>query len=223
MFNQRHIPVPRYGSISAIDLAEPQPAGDVVTEGQPCWPRPAAVVSTPIPRSSSERNMAPDDFRTAMRQIPAAVTIVTTSAGGVRHGLTATAVASVSADPPQVLVCVNRGARSSVAISVAGRFGLNYLGAEHIELAEAFAAPTGDHEDRFRRARWSDSPSGTPLLLDALVAFECIVVNEIRSGTHVIFIGQVTAVRRREGRSLIYQCAAFTSPNPSAGPSWPVP
>ena len=126
--------------------------------------------------------MAPDDFRAAMRQIPAAVTIVTTSAHGVRHGLTATAVASVSADPPQVLVCVNRAARSSAAISVAGRFGLNYLDAEHVELAEAFAAPTGDPEDRFRRALWSDSPSGTPLLLDALVAFECIVVNEIRSG-----------------------------------------
>ena len=165
--------------------------------------------------------MAPDDFRTAMRQIPAAVTIVTTSAHGVRHGLTATAVASVSAAPPQVLVCVNRATRSSAAISVAGRFGLNYLGAEHVELAEAFAAPTGDPEDRFRRARWSDSPAGTPLLLDALVAFECIVVNEIRSGTHVIFVGQVTNVCCREGRSLIYQCAAFASPNLSASPPWP--
>ena len=97
------------------------------------------------------------------------------------------------------------------------------LGAEHVELAEAFAAPTGDPEDRFRRARWSDSPSGTPLLLDALVAFECIVVNEIRSGTHVIFVGQVTNARCREGRALIYQCAAFASPNLSAGPSWPAP
>ena len=158
-----------------------------------------------------------------MRQIPAAVTVVTTSAHGVRHGLTVTAVASVSADPPQVLVCVNRAARSAAAISAAGRFGVNYLDAEHVELAEVFAAPTGDHEDRFRRARWSDSPAGTPLLQDALVAFDCIVVNEIHSGTHVIFIGQVTDVRCREGRALIYQCAGFASPNLSAGPSWPAP
>jgi flavin reductase (DIM6/NTAB) family NADH-FMN oxidoreductase RutF len=210
MFNQRLSTVPPCGSISAIDLAEPHPAGGVLTEG-------------PIPPSSSEAPVAPDDFRTAMRQIPAAVTVVTSSALGVHHGLTATAVSSVSAAPPQVLVCVNRATRSSAAISVAGRFGLNYLGAEHAELAEAFAAPTGDPEDRFRRAQWSDSPSGTPLLLDALVAFECIVINEIHSGTHAIFVGQVTNVRCREGRSLIYQRGAFASPNLSASTSWLAP
>lgn len=167
--------------------------------------------------------MTPDDFRSAMRQIPAAVTVVTSSARGVCHGLTVTAVASVSVDPPQVLVCVNRATRSSAAISAAGRFGLNYLGAEHIELAEVFAAPTGDPEDRFRRTRWNANPSGTPLLLDALVAFECVVVNEIHSGTHAIFIGQVIDVRCRKGHALTYQRGAFSRPNLAPGPTLPKP
>jgi flavin reductase (DIM6/NTAB) family NADH-FMN oxidoreductase RutF len=106
-------------------------------------------------------SVAADEFRAAMRQIPSMVTIVTTSVHGFCHGLTATAVASVSADPPQVLVCVHRATRSAAAISAAGRFGLNFLGAEHAELAEAFAAPTVDPEDRFRRARWT---AGGPAL-----------------------------------------------------------
>jgi flavin reductase (DIM6/NTAB) family NADH-FMN oxidoreductase RutF len=162
-------------------------------------------------------DVAADEFRAAMRQIPSVVTIVTASVHGSRHGLTATAVASVSADPPQVLVCVHRATRSAEAISAAGRFGLNFLGAEHAELAEAFAAPTADPEDRFRRARWKAGPSGTPLLVDALVAFECVVVNEIPSGTHVILVGQVADVGCREGRgALIYQRGAFTSPEAHA-------
>jgi flavin reductase (DIM6/NTAB) family NADH-FMN oxidoreductase RutF len=144
-----------------------------------------------------------------MRQIPSVVTIVTTSTHGVRHGLTATAVASVSADPPQVLVCVHRATRSSAAISAAGRFGLNFLSAEHAELAEAFAAPTVDPEDRFRRARWTTGRSGTPLLVDALAVFECVVVNEIHSGTHAILVGQVADFRCRGGRALIHQHGAF--------------
>lgn len=157
-----------------------------------------------------------DEFRAAMREIPSVVTIVTTSVHGIRHGLTATAVASVSADPPQVLVCAHRATRSAVAISAAGRFGLNFLGADHAELAEAFAAPTADPENRFRRARWKAGPSGTPLLVDALVAFECLVVNEIASGTHLILVGQVADVRCREGRALIYQRGAFARPGAHA-------
>jgi flavin reductase (DIM6/NTAB) family NADH-FMN oxidoreductase RutF len=161
-------------------------------------------------------SVAVDEFRAAMRQIPSVVTIVTTSVHGFRHGLTATAVASVSVDPPQVLVCVHRATRSATAISAAGRFGLNFLSAEHAELAEAFAAPIEDPEDRFRLARWKAGPSGTPLLVDALVAFECVVVNEISSGTHLILVGQVADVRCREGRALIYQRGAFTRPEAHA-------
>ena len=160
--------------------------------------------------------VAPDEFRAAMREIPSVVTIVTTSVDGSRHGLTATAVASVSADPPPVLVCVHRATRSAAAICAAGRFGVNFLGAEHAELARSFAAPTVDLEDRFRRARWRDGPSGTPLLLDALVAFDCLVVNQIDSGTHVILVGQVLDVRGREGRALIYRRGGFARPEAHA-------
>jgi flavin reductase (DIM6/NTAB) family NADH-FMN oxidoreductase RutF len=141
--------------------------------------------------------------------VPTAVAVVPTSAHGQRQGLTATAVASVSADPPQLMVCVNRASRSASAITAAGRFGLNYLGPEHLDLAEAFAAPIDDPEARFHAARWVDSPSGIPLLGDALASFACDVVSAVDSGTHVVFIGRVTEVRHRTGDALIYRRGAF--------------
>ena len=163
---------------------------------------------------TSDAHVAADEYRTAMRQVPAAVAVVTTTTPGGRQGLTVTAVSSVSADPPQVLVCINRETRSAEAISAAGRFGVNYLAYEHEELAGAFATPTDNHENRFRLARWVDSPGGTPLLQDALLAFDCTVVNEIHSGTHTIFIGQVTDIRDHDGRPLLYQRGAFTTTEP---------
>lgn len=144
-----------------------------------------------------------------MRQVPAAVAVVATAVRGIRHGFTATAVAPVSAEPPQVLVCVNAHSRSSRSIWKAGGFGVSYLTAGHAAIAEAFAAPAADPEDRFRYGTWNQTPSGTPLLADAVAAFECTVVTKVRSETHVIFIGEVTHVRWREDKSLVYKRRSF--------------
>jgi len=152
-----------------------------------------------------------EDYRSAMRQIPAAVAVVTTCAGGVRQGLTVTAVSSVSADTPQLLVCVNRETRSGAAISAAGQFAVNFLDTDHAGLANVFAAPTDDHAGRFDRAEWVDGPAGSPLLRDALVAFDCVVVNEMNSGTHTSFIGQVVGIRARDGRPLLHRRGTFTT------------
>jgi flavin reductase (DIM6/NTAB) family NADH-FMN oxidoreductase RutF len=154
--------------------------------------------------------VAPADFRAVMRRVPAAVTVVTTVLDGVRHGLTATAVTSVSADPAQLLVCVNRATRSAAAISRSGRFGVNYLGAEQIAVAEAFAAPAADPTERFRDVALRLGPTDVPLLQDALVAFSCTVVSEIHSGTHAVFIGQVTHMTGQDTAPLLYQDGAFT-------------
>lgn len=62
-----------------------------------------------------------------------------------------------------------------------------------------------------RLARRVDSATGTPLLQDALLAVDCTIVNEIHSGTHTIFIGQVTDIRAHEGRPLLYQRGACTT------------
>jgi flavin reductase (DIM6/NTAB) family NADH-FMN oxidoreductase RutF len=180
--------------------------------GGPASARPG-IRTDPGPQflSGSGAGVDDDDYRRAMRQVPGAVTVVTTRVDGVRQGLTVTAVSSVSATPPQLLICINRGTRSAAAISAAGRFGVNYLDTDHLDLASAFAAPIDDHADRFDRADWVDSPAGTPLLRGALVSFDCVVVNEIASGTHAVFIGRVAALATHDGRALLYQHGTYTT------------
>src|SRR4029077_17082738 len=78
-------------------------------------------------------------YRDAMRRVPAAVTIVTTQFEHEANGLTATAVCSVTADPPQVLVCVNREATAESLIAKSRRFVVNFLSEEHEDRARRFS------------------------------------------------------------------------------------
>lgn len=145
-------------------------------------------------------------FRNCLRHVPGAVAVITTVHDGQRAGLTATAVCSVSADPPQMLVCVNRSASASPVIAAAGRFGISFLAHDQRAIANAFAGPA---IDRFASASWSQLESGIPLLDGAAAAFECVVVQAIESGTHTIFIGAVINATANPGPNLVYKSGDF--------------
>ncbi len=81
-------------------------------------------------------------------------------------------------------------------------------------MAEAFAAPVADPTDRFRDVAVHLGPAAVPLLRGALAAFSCTVISEIHSGTHAVFIGQVTHLIGRDATPLFYQDGAFTSTTP---------
>jgi flavin reductase (NADH)/flavin reductase len=90
-----------------------------------------------------------DVFRTGMRHLAAGVCVITTSAhGGGRFGLTATAVCSVSADPPTLLVCLNNSTTTCKEILESGRFAVNVLAGHDQEIAQVFASPLPP-EERF--------------------------------------------------------------------------
>ncbi len=145
-------------------------------------------------------------FRACMRQVPGAVTVVTTVHEGTRGGLTATAVCSVSADPPQMLVCVNRSSSAEAVIVAAGRFGVSFLSHDQEPVANAFAASL---DDRFDHAVWTELASGVPLLENAAAAFDCVVVQMVQAGTHTIFIGAIVAAVAREVPNLMYKAGAY--------------
>lgn len=145
-------------------------------------------------------------FRACMRQVPGAVTVVTTVHQGTRGGLTATAVCSVSADPPQMLVCVNRSSSAEAVIVAAGRFGVSFLSHEQEKVANAFAASL---DDRFDYAEWTELSSGVPLLQGAAAAFDCVVVQMVQAGTHTIFIGAIVAAVAQEVPNLMYKAGAY--------------
>ena len=147
-------------------------------------------------------------FRACMRGVPGPVCVITTEHQGVRSGLTATAVCSVSADPPQLLVCVNRSASAQPVIAASGRFAVNYLAHHQQAVADAFASSL---DDRFDYAEWTELGSGIPILQDAIVSFDCVVVQAVEAGTHTIFIGAIVGAVVRDAPNLIYKQGAYAA------------
>lgn len=137
-----------------------------------------------------------EEFRLGMRRLGGAVNIVTTSCGNVNAGLTATAVTSLSAEPPKLLACINRAGSTYETISKGRCLGVNVLGLQHKDLAMLFAGMDGTPEtDRFAAGNWQVGASGALLLPDALVSFDCEVDSILDAGSHAIVIGSIIGVR----------------------------
>lgn len=138
-------------------------------------------------------------FREGMSRVAAAVHIITTDGPFGKAGLTATAVSSLSAEPPMLLACVKRSASAAPILRQNGVFVVNTLATAHRELADLFAGRTGLRgELRFDGHEWLTGETGAPILPDALVSFECRVEQIIDVATHDIVIGHVVGVRLGE-------------------------
>jgi flavin reductase (DIM6/NTAB) family NADH-FMN oxidoreductase RutF len=150
-------------------------------------------------------------FRAAMRRIAATVTIVTADDGERYHGMTATAVTSLSMEPPSLLVCINRKAFLHDMLLRAANFCVNVLHQDHAELS---AVP---HEKRFDVGTWTRSAEGPRYLTDAQAALFCRKAKAIPYGTHTVFFGEVTRVEVRERVApLVYQNAGYCVTTPAA-------
>lgn len=132
-------------------------------------------------------------FRKGMRHLAASVTLITTRHRGLRGGLTATAVCSVSAEPPQILVCVNKTASAHDPIGEAGFFCVNILAPDHRKIAERFAGMDGvEGDERFNDlGEWGTLSTGAPVLRGCPVSFDCKLVTKVSAGTHTIYIGEI--------------------------------
>lgn len=143
----------------------------------------------------------PEAFKAAMRHFATGVTVVTTILDGTPKGFTATAFASVSANPPMVLVCVNRNARSHPAISRAGCFCVNVLALEQQRLGVQFSS----HADEpFSGVPYYTMSTGSPAITGSLAFFDCVLSEEYSVGTHTIFVGTVIACAGGSGAPLGY-------------------
>jgi flavin reductase len=127
-----------------------------------------------------------------MRLLPGAVNLIVTIDDGQPYGMTATAVCSLSVEPPTLLVCVNRSASSHEPIRRSGRFSTNLVATVDEPVARAFSA--GDMASRFQHGRWLDLPSGGRVLASALVACDCRLIEQYPVATHTIFVGAVEQV-----------------------------
>jgi flavin reductase (DIM6/NTAB) family NADH-FMN oxidoreductase RutF len=150
------------------------------------------------------------NFVKAMGQHVASVCVITTKHAEERYGLTATAVSSVCADPPRLLVCVNKSGLTYQKIIAAGHFGVNVLSETQDKVGKAFAGMLGRDFDRFSVGAWQSLETGSPILKDASSAFDCRIAEVIDQFTHSIFIGEVVAALATPGSDgLVYAAHKF--------------
>ncbi|HWI71333.1 MAG TPA: flavin reductase family protein [Baekduia sp.] len=145
-------------------------------------------------------------FKEAMGRFVSGVTVVTAVDGGRPVGTTANAVSSLSAEPPMLIICMNRTSTTGAAIRASGCFAVNVLAEDQADLAQRFA--TKD-PDKFQGVDARPGLDGVPLLSGSLATLECRVVEEAVGGTHSVFLAEVATASAREGAPLTYYRSQF--------------
>ena len=137
------------------------------------------------------------EFRDAMARLGAAVNIITTDGAAGQGGITATAVCSVTDDPPTLLVCLNRTSPRSALFLSNGVFCVNTLSAGQQSVSDAFSAPSdkADMASRFAAGVWARLATGAPVLEGAAASFDCRITEVMEQGTHSVVFAEVQAVR----------------------------
>jgi DNA-binding GntR family transcriptional regulator/flavin reductase (DIM6/NTAB) family NADH-FMN oxidoreductase RutF len=142
-----------------------------------------------------------DSFRHVIGHFASGVTVITARDGGVDFGATASAVSSLSLQPPMLLVCLNTRSTTQQAVHSSRAFGVNILDEDQGVLAERFASPRGE---KFAGLPVDRGDGDVPLLADSLASCECRVAVDVVAGTHRVFLADVTRAVAREGTPLTY-------------------
>ncbi|MCM2293891.1 flavin reductase [Allorhizobium sp. BGMRC 0089] len=144
------------------------------------------------------------DFRDAMAKLAAAVTIVTTDGPAGRAGFAATAVCSVSDSPATLLVCLNRSSSVFDTVMENGVACVNVLSSEHETLSSLFGGKTPVYQ-RFAAAEWQTGVTGSPMLANAMVSFDCMIASTVDVGSHRVLFLTVQALSQDPGEeALLY-------------------
>jgi flavin reductase (DIM6/NTAB) family NADH-FMN oxidoreductase RutF len=160
-----------------------------------------------VSESSPELRMA---FTDAFRRRGDSVAVVTyLDNHGHPGGMTATSITSVSADPPMLLVCVNRSAATHAILEMRGEFGVAFLSEGQDDISNVCAVPG---EKNFPEGSVIDPESLTPRIVGAAAHLRCVVVDTHEHGTHTVFVARVTtADSDPDKRPLLYHDGHYHS------------
>jgi flavin reductase (DIM6/NTAB) family NADH-FMN oxidoreductase RutF len=144
-------------------------------------------------------------LKAGMRRLVASVCVISLEdRQGVPHAMTATAVTSVSDNPPALLICVNKNAAVCKALDDGQAFCVNILNANQQDISVMCSSRS--EEGRFSKGNWQTHAKGLPYLTDAEVNFFCSNEKTIEYGSHLVVIGKLTEVFTCDGNvsSLLY-------------------
>ena len=158
-----------------------------------------------------------------MGQFASGVTVVTTVSEGKKVGLTASSFASLSVEPPLVLVCLAKKLYTHRAIEESGIFAVNILGAHQLDLGLRFAGMKPEVIDRFADLELGTGTTGAPLIGGSLVGVDCRLWNQYEGGDHSIFVGEVQGIVTSSlANPLLYHDRLWRRTESITSPSVPV-
>ncbi|MGH7856374.1 MAG: flavin reductase family protein [Candidatus Binatia bacterium] len=140
-------------------------------------------------------------FRMHMRRYPTGVTVITSHAGDVHHGMTANSVTTLSLEPPSYLICVKKDARLHPVIEASQHFCVNLLAADQADISATFANVDLSDDERWETVSHRDSSIGARLIEGCTGYAECKVTASYDGGTHTIYIGEVMRLEGGEDKA----------------------
>jgi flavin reductase (DIM6/NTAB) family NADH-FMN oxidoreductase RutF/DNA-binding transcriptional LysR family regulator len=166
--------------------------------------------------SAAEDPALRQQFLVGMSHAACTVNVVTTDGVAGRHGVTVSAMVSVSADTPQptLLVCIHHLSSVAAAVLANGVFCVNVLRDDQSHISDNFAGRAAARgAAKFDCAAWTTQVTGAPRVVDSLVAFDCRVTASERVGSHVVVFGSVQDIFVSGGGApLIYANRAYGVP-----------
>lgn len=152
-------------------------------------------------------------FRHALGHFASGVTVVTMAHDGHLSGLTVSAFASLSLQPPLILACIDKSSTTLGLVRGTKSFGVNILAEDQQHLSNHFASKMAD---KFSNVDHSLGSLGSPLLIDVHAAMQCRLVEELDKGDHIILIGEVTEANVDESKKpLLYYKGSYGQFNKS--------
>lgn len=151
--------------------------------------------------------LPPDVMKGFNRQFITGVTVVTTiDEDGKPRGLAANSYASISLDPPLVLVSVQKTSSTYPALFRSEHFGINILSNEQHDTVRTFASKT---PDKFANIEWHAGPNGVPLIDGSAASLEAEIKERFQAKTHTIFVGRVRHAEVADVDPMIYKAGRF--------------
>lgn len=148
------------------------------------------------------------EFKNTLKLWASGVSVVTTFYEAGELGMTATSFASVSMDPPQILVCLHEATDTGAAILENKKFAVNILTSAQEQISNQFAGGMS-MDERFKNVIWHKGNLGLPVFDESLATMECTVVQQLKAGTHWIVVGEIQYNQCNTGEPLLYFNSAY--------------
>lgn len=144
-----------------------------------------------------------DIFKSIMGNYPTGVTVITTKEANNRPiGMTVNSFQSVSIDPLMILWSIRKDATEFKQFYNADQFVVNILDGDNVDICNIFASK--DKANRFNKVKWSLTEQDIPVLDEVSSIMECVTVDKINAGDHIIFLGEVKNLRRNSATPMLH-------------------